>query len=232
MGNTNAAWGLFDGGALVRSGRVPLAELASLPEHIGPAGIKSAALASVVPSRNVEVVSGIEKAYGVRPRIAGKDLPVAVEVRCDDPSKVGVDRLLNAVAAYARTKRATVVVDIGTAVTVNAVAANGAFLGGAIAPGPETMLHALNARTESLPKIGLGRPSKATGTNTGDAMRSGAYWGTVGMIQSLVRRIAKELGGDPPVLLTGGGAEAFKDDLGLKAEYVPFLTLEGLNALA
>lgn len=232
LGNTNAAWAVFEGTLLVQGDRFPLAELNSLPERVGSEHLESAALASVVPSRNRAVKSLVRKAYGIETRVAGDDLPVGIEIRCNQPSKVGIDRLLNAVAAYARTKRATVVVDVGTAITVNAVASDGAFLGGAIAPGPETMLHALHLRTESLPRIDLKKPDKAIGTNTGSAMRSGAWWSTTGLIESLVRHISSELGGNPPVLLTGGGAARFTTDLALSAPYIPFLTLEGLNAVA
>lgn len=232
MGNTNAAWGLFEAGKMACAGRVPLAKISTLPERIGPASVEWAAVASVVPSRNGEVMSVIENAYGIRPGIAGVDLPVNIVNHCDGPAKVGIDRLLNALAAHARAKRQAIVVDVGTAVTVNAIGNDGEFLGGAIGPGPQTMLNALHARTESLPEFAFQTPQKAIGTNTGQAMRSGAYWGTIGMINMLVSCVSKELGGEPVLFLTGGGAEALRDDLGIAVEYVPFLTLEGVNSLS
>ncbi len=202
-----------------------------MPRRIGQVSLDSAILASVVPSRNEAVAALIAKTYGTKTRIVGRDLPLCVDIRCDEPGKVGVDRLLNAVAAHARTKRGAVVVDVGTAITVNAVADDGAFLGGAIAPGRETMLHALHRRTESLPQVDLRQPKAAIGKNTADAMRSGVYWGTIGLIESLVRRVAAELRGDPPVFLTGGGADAIVSQLSIPIQHVPFLTLEGLNVI-
>jgi type III pantothenate kinase len=145
---------------------------------------------------------------------------------------VGADRLLNAIAAYARTRKATIVVDVGTTITVDLVSERGNFCGGAIAPGPSTMMAALHEHTELLPAVTFDRPSSPLGRNTAAAMRSGAYWGTVGLVERLVSEMAREATGGPPVIFTGGAAEFVAREMKTKIELIPALTLEGLAILA
>jgi len=152
-------------------------------------------------------------------------------VQCDEPRKVGPDRLLNAVAAYARKRSELVVVDAGTAVTVDLVSRTGAFCGGAILPGPETMLRALHEHAELLPSVPFQEPATALGRNTPDAMRAGAYWGTVGAVGRLAAALAEGRPGRLPILVTGGYGEFLARELGGEVEFVPWLTLEGLALL-
>ena len=163
VGNTNVAFGIFDGMKLIRHDRLPNDQLPLLAKGIGDERFDQIALASVSPSRTDQVISLLARRYNALVRVAGRDLPYGIEIQCDDPEKVGADRILNAVAAFARTRRATIVVDVGSATTVDFVSRPGAFCGGAIAPGPEMMLCALHEHTELLPSISPDAPPAPLG---------------------------------------------------------------------
>jgi len=231
LGNTNISFGVFAGASLERHERVPVAQLESLADRIGDVRFNQIALASVTPALTGRVVALLAMRYGAPVLLAGRDLPFGVETQCDDPDAIGADRLLNAVAAYARTGTATIVADVGTAVTVDLVSAHGTFCGGAIAAGPDIMLRALHRYAELLPEVAFERPPSAIGHNTADAMRSGAYWGTVGLVEGLVARIAAEQTGRLPVIITGGNGEHIANEIKVPAEFVPALTLEGLASI-
>jgi len=240
LGNTNVSFGLFEAdpstplkaSRLMRHGRLPAADLPLLADRIGQQPIRRIALASVAPAMTDRAISLLSGSYQAEVLVAGRDLPYGIEIQCQEPDQVGADRLLNAIAAYARTRTATLVVDIGTAITVNAVSARGAFCGGAIAPGPALMLRSLHEHAALLPAVTYEKPASVLGRNTIAAMRSGAHWGAVALVESLVARMAEELSPRAPIILTGGDAEPIARDLNMKFELRPALTLEGLAILA
>ncbi len=163
--------------------------------------------------------------------LAAGDLPLRVEV--PRPDMVGVDRLLDAVAANAMRDpdRPAVIVDVGTAVTVDLVGRDGAFRGGAILPGITMAAWALHELTDLLPQIDAGEltsPPDALGADTEAAMRSGLFWGAVGAVRELVARLGDEAGGRAQVFLTGGAGPAVAGLLGPEAVHVPHLTLGGI----
>jgi type III pantothenate kinase len=151
--------------------------------------------------------------------------------------QVGADRLVNALAAFARAKGPCVVAAFGTAITIDAIAADGAFLGGAILPGLRTQGRALHDCCEQLPAVEVGMadgafpeeavPRRAIGTSTVEAIRAGIAWGAAGAARRLVDEIRGELGAPAPLLLTGGDAPLIRELLG-DGEVVPHLTLEGV----
>ena len=167
--------------------------------------------------------------------LASGDLPLAVAL--DRPDMVGIDRLLDAVAAnhLRQPGQPAMVVDVGSAITVNLISAEGAFLGGSILPGIAMSARAMHAFTDLLPLLDmseLGSPPPPLGDSTMAAMRSGLFWGAVGAIRELVRRLA---GNDPPqvqVFLTGGASPAVAGLLGETAQHVPHLTLAGIALTA
>lgn len=232
LGNTNIAFGLFENASLIRQGRVALEDLLSLPDRVGLVPVSQIALASVTPSRAAQAIPLLAQAYKRPVRVAGRELPFEMEIQCDDPSTVGADRLLNAVAAYAYTQCATIVADVGTAVTVDLVSERGTFCGGAIVPGPVMMLRALAEFAEQLPAVSLQEPPSPVGRSTSDAMRSGAWYGAIGLVKELIARIADEQSRVLPVIVTGGAGEFVTAELSPPVEYVPHLTLEGLAILA
>ena len=167
--------------------------------------------------------------------VAAGDLALRVELA--RPDMVGIDRLLDAVAAnqLRDPDRAAVIVDIGSAITVDLLSRDGVFRGGAIAPGIAMSARALHEFTDLLPQIDmleLGAAPPPLGTSTPDAMRSGLFWGAVGTIRELVGRISQHLPGPPQLFLTGGAGPAVASLLGAETQHVPHLTLAGIAVAA
>jgi type III pantothenate kinase len=156
-----------------------------------------------------------------------------IELRIDAPDKVGMDRVAAAVAANSMREpnKAALIVDSGTAITVDVVDRAGRFLGGAIMPGVGVAAFALDERTDALPRIiPLDSPPPSIGTNTEDAIRSGLFWGTFGGVKELVDRHRSRLDGEADLFLTGGAA--VWSQLLEGATLVPGLTLAGVAQIA
>jgi len=162
--------------------------------------------------------------------LAGRDFAIPIEVRVNRPEAVGVDRLLAALAAHRATKGAAIVVDVGTAVTVDALDDAGRFLGGAILPGPALGAWSLHQRTAALPEVALLPTAEAIGKDTEAAIRSGLVFGAAGAIERLVAEQRRLLGPRTPVIATGGGLDLLRDSLACLDEVRPNLVLEGLVA--
>ncbi len=164
----------------------------------------------------------------------GDDVPVPIGVCLDPETITGVDRLLNAAAAWDRTREACIVVDAGTALTVDFVDGDGTFQGGAIAPGAAMQLQSLHDRTASLPELQLRTPDDGEpfGRSTSEAMIKGVFHGIRGAVQRLVEQYAEHYGAFPKVIATGGDAETLFKGEGLIDIIVPDLTLRGIAATA
>jgi type III pantothenate kinase len=134
----------------------------------------------------------------------GPSIKTGMPIRMDNPHEVGADRLVNAVAAYARFQSTCVVVDFGTAITYDAVSSAGEYLGGIITPGAEISIDALYERAAKLPKVELVEPKALIGKSTVEAIRAGIAYGFAGQVEGIVRRLRTELGEDAKVILTGG----------------------------
>ena len=159
------------------------------------------------------------------------DLPVRVQLPA--PERVGIDRLLGAVAAnrLRDPERSAIVIDLGSAITVDLVSAAGDFLGGAILPGIGMSARALFEQTDQLPSVAmfhLDDPVPALGTSTTTAIQAGLYWGAVGAIRELIARLAVDLPRPPQVFLTGGAAPVVAGLLGVEVIYLPHLVLAGI----
>ena len=244
IGNTNVTLGLFRAGALVATRRAatdPRAsadELEALLEALlrlddaSLADVSAIVAASVVPS--VTAAAETIAARRERPLLLATAGSVPLAVRVDRPDEVGADRLVNALAAARLYGTPAVVVDFGTATTLDCVAADGAYVGGAIAPGLELGLEALAARTAKLPRIELRTPDRAIGRDTVSAMQSGTVFGYQALAGGLLARVRTELAEangvaptDVRAILTGGlsaapwaralpGVDAIDPDLTLK----------------
>ena len=144
----------------------------------------------------------------------GDDLPVAIGQHLDPETITGIDRLLNAAAAWEQYKQACVIVDAGTCVTVDFVDGEGTFHGGAIAPGASMQLKAMHEGTNALPEISFEKPlEEAFGKNTAQAMLQGVYHGIKGMVRQLTEQYASRYGAYPMVVATGGDAKLlFEND--------------------
>jgi type III pantothenate kinase len=159
----------------------------------------------------------------------GEDVPVAIGQHLDPETLTGVDRLLNAAAAWELTKQACVVVDAGTCVTVDFIDGEGTFHGGAIAPGGRMQLGAMHNGTDALPEVVFEKPlQEAFGKNTAQAMLQGVFHGIQGMVRQLTEQYAARYGAYPRILATGGDALPLFDDDELIEQIIPDLEFQGI----
>ncbi len=185
-------------------------------------------LASVNPPVSDDLEPEIARRLGVKPLRVERDLPVPIGRQLDRETIVGDDRLLNAAAAFDVLKQACVVIDAGTAITVDFIDGAGTFHGGAIAPGAQMMLDAMHHRTAQLPEVEFAVPVDPIGHNTVEAMRTGVFHGSRGLVRELVEQFAESAGSYPLVVATGGDGDLLFRDYDLVDRVVPDLTLLGL----
>lgn len=242
VGNTNTVVGLFEGDRLRSHWRLTthaertadevgmwLHQLLQW-EHVTPSDLAAAAVSSVVPPMDPRLREGVRRylgqtAFFVEPGIR-TDMPLLV----DAPNELGADRLCDAVAAFAEHGGPCLVLDFGTAVTWEVVSAAGEYLGGAIAPGPAVTAEALSSKTAKLPRVALAPPPRVIGKGTVDSIQSGMFYGYLGLIEGVTRRVLEELG-EATVVATGGLASAFAEHTDLIHHVEPDLTLHGLRLL-
>ncbi len=194
------------------------------PEH----PVEAVVVCSVNPPCDAAVIRWLRQTFSVEPLHFPSDVPPPIENRSDAPEAVGADRLANATAAYDEFHRACVIVDAGTAVTVDAVSADGAFLGGAILPGIALWARALARGPALLPELSVKGPGPAIGRSTPSAISSGTLRGLAGAVDRLTADIAEELGGSEHIVLTGGDAPHLAGLCRTRMHVRPNLTLAGL----
>ena len=172
--------------------------------HIAPDAIDGAIISSVVPQVTRSLSAAVKMLTGVVPLVADSTIRSDLTVRIDDPTTLGSDLLVAAVGALDIYQPPLIIIDMGTATTVTAVDADGAFRGGAIIPGVQLSLSALASHTSLLPSISLDAPPRAIGTNTVDCMKSGSILGTALLLDGMIDRMEAELGQKATVVATGG----------------------------
>ncbi len=193
--------------------------------------IKGCAISSVVPDLTPVYVAMSKKSLGTNPVIVNASLDLGLKILYHDPQSVGADRLCNAVAGFKKYGGPLIIVDLGTATTFDIVSENAEYLGGIIAPGVETSSLVLHTFAARLPKVELRFPESLIGRTTESSMQAGIMYGTVEMIDGLLRRLQSELNNKARVIATGGIAELICDKLQSKFFYEPYLTLDGLNLI-
>jgi type III pantothenate kinase len=162
-------------------------------------------LSNVVPQTSFNLRSLCQRYFGGEPMTIGDpSLKLGIKVLLDRPEEIGADRIANAVAARTRYKLPGIVIDLGTATTLDVLDAEANYLGGVIAPGINMAFEALYMGAAKLPRVEIRRPAQVVGHSTVSAMQSGIYWGYIGLIEGLVRRIEEEQGGKMTVIGTGG----------------------------
>jgi type III pantothenate kinase len=245
IGNTHTVLGVFRQSKLVDYFRVTsdhaltVDECGILVKQLFPGyrKISHVIICSVVPPLTPVYCEMSEKFLKVEPVLVQWNLPLGVKITYDDPSKVGADRIANAVAAYQIYGGPAIVVDFGTATTFDVISDKGEYLGGAIAPGIETSSLNLFKKAAQLFKVSLEKPRKAIGQSTEESLRSGIVLGSVGQIAEIVGRIKAELRRDhgikkkPKVIATGGLANLIAKESKVIEEVEPTLTLEGLRRI-
>ena len=174
------------------------------------------------------VEHAIVKATGKPVQWVGREVDLPIDVQTESPKQTGLDRALGVAAAYEQMQKACVVVDAGTALTINLCDDKGRFLGGAIAPGARLMLDAMHGHTAKLPQVTLARPADLVGRTTEQAMLIGVVAGIRGMVKEIVERYAEHLGTWPDMICTGGDAQLLFGDWELVHAVAPDLLLYGV----
>lgn len=242
VGNTNTVVGLFEGDRLRTHWRLTthaertadevgmwLLQLLRW-EKVDPADLAAVAISSVVPPIDPRLDEGVRRFLDVVPFFVEPGVKTGMPLLVDAPHELGADRLCDAVAAYAEHGGPCLVLDFGTAVTWEVVSAQGEYLGGAIAPGPGVTADALALKTAKLPRVAMAPPDRVIGKGTVDSIQIGLFYGYLGLIEGVTRRILEELG-EATVIATGGLAGAFAAHTELIHHVEPDLTLHGLRML-
>jgi type III pantothenate kinase len=245
VGNTNIVLGVFDGAELVQSWRLQTVrertsdELGLLVDglfahsRIERVQIRAVIIGSVVPPLTGTIRDMAQRYFGVTALIVEPGVNTNMPILYENPAEVGADRIVNGIAAFERFGRSAarpmVVVDFGTATTLDAITAKGEYLGGAICPGVQISADALFQRAARLPRIDVRKPPRVIGRTTVGAMEAGLFWGYVGMVEGLVRRMSDELGGQALCIATGGLAEVIAPETSLIEHVDADLTLHGLR---
>ena len=231
IGNTSIALGLLKHGRLLRkhsclTNAFRPAVLAAFKRY--KKQITAVVICSVVPNRTQKVKAVIKKFCTAPVKTLGRDLRVPIRNKTRKPKQVGMDRLVNALAAYRRLKTACVCVDFGTAITFDIVSGRGEYEGGVIAPGVELTLNALAEKTALLPRIQLKPVRSVVGKDTLSSIRSGCAVGLGALCDGVLRQIDRERGVRHKVVATGGYA-AFMSRYSKRIRLIqPDLTLEGI----
>ncbi|KIN64708.1 Type III pantothenate kinase [Sulfitobacter noctilucicola] len=242
-GNTNTVFSIWDGQEFIATWRTATEWQRTADQYYVwlstlmkfqkvEADITDVIISSTVPRVvfNLRVLA--DRYFNTRPMVVGKpECLLPVDVRVDEGTAVGPDRLVNTVAGYDLYGPDLIVVDFGTATTFDVVAADGAYVGGVIAPGVNLSLEALHNAAAALPHVDITQPQRVVGTNTVTCMQSGVFWGYVGLVREICARIKAERERDMRVVATGGLAPLFQQAADLFDEYQDDLTMHGLTVI-
>jgi len=240
QGNTNTLFAVHDGERWVAQWRAATEASRTADEYavwlaqlLAMAGLSLAAIdasivSSVVPQSIFNLRNLARRYLRVEPMVIGENVDLGIAVRIEKPSEAGADRLVNAVGAHAAYPGALLVIDSGTATTFDIVAADGAFEGGAIAPGINLSMQALHAAAARLPRVAIQKPGRAIGKDTVQAMQSGIYFGYVALIEGMVERMKAEYAAPLTVIGTGGVASLFENATSAIDHFNHDLTILGL----
>jgi type III pantothenate kinase len=244
IGNTNVVFGVTDKDQILHHWRIrtdrdiTLDELGIMVGNLFQSAgmrtddIKNVIISCVVPPvlRTFEDFS--QQFFNIRPMVVGPELLPYMPILYDNPREVGVDRIVNAVGAYEKYSTGLVVVDFGTATTFDYISKQGAYMGGAIAPGVLTSSEALSEKAAKLPRVDLlTRPKSAIARDTVNSMNVGIVYGHAGLVDGIVNRIKKEVGHDLMVVATGGLAPLISEVSETIDHVEKFLTLHGLMVI-
>jgi type III pantothenate kinase len=242
-GNTNVTVGIFQDGKLADHRRLRTVReqtsdewgslLISLLRYasLDPAAIRGMIISSVVPPLNSAFREMAQRYFGIEPMFVTAEMNSGLTILYDNPSEVGADRIVNSVAALHKYGGPCIIVDLGTAITFDAVSANAEYLGGIIAAGIGISAEALFSRTARLPLVDFRKPAGVIGTNTVASMQSGLYYGAIGAIDGIIERLLEVLGPDTRTIATGGQAGLIADGSRYLRDVDENLTLDGLYLL-
>ncbi|MGE0108330.1 MAG: type III pantothenate kinase [Bdellovibrionales bacterium] len=240
-GNTNTVFALFDGRDQKGLWRISTNAQRTCDEYavflkplmmqtgVNPAAVTDAIIGSVVPDLNFNLIKLCVEHFSCEPLCVGnKNVETGVQIDIDRPEELGADRLINAAAGIEKYGASLMVIDFGTATTFDLINKEGIYCGGAIAPGINLSLRALHMAAAKLPSVAIEKPPRAVAKNTITAIQSGVFWGYVGLVEGLIRRMKDEMNEDMTVVATGGLAPLFTETI-KEIDYADNnLTLQGL----
>ena len=242
IGNSSTKLGVFEGDRLVSRIAIKTKRKAGasyISDEIDgrlTQPIESAVIASVVPEMEQPVREYLQLEHNIDPLFVDHSFDLGLKVNYEPLTAVGIDRLVNASAAASIYGTPCIVCSFGTATTIDAVSADGQYLGGVIAPGMQTMAKALHLAASKLPEIEIEKPDVVLGTTTAGSIRSGIFFGYTGMVGSLIERVAnnadrRRKGSGPNIVATGGFAYIVAAEISAISAVNENLTLEGLRLL-
>ncbi|SYZ74314.1 putative Type III pantothenate kinase [Candidatus Zixiibacteriota bacterium] len=243
IGNSNTCMGLFDGERLVQTRHVQSSGIRSSEDtiqnvinvirdaNIATADLNLMAIASVVPFMTPLYEAAADNLQ-IKRLTLSTEMKSPLTMGYHTPNTLGVDRLANAVAGYSKFGGPILIVDYGTAIKFDAVTDNGIYLGGAIAPGPVTAGASLSEKAAQLFEVDIIRPERAIGRSSIECLRSGLFYGIVGMVDHIISVIVEEWTVHPRIIATGGLAAKFAGESRFIEMTLPNLTLEGIRIVA
>ena len=242
-GNTNTVFSIWTGSEFISTWRISTDQQRTADQYyvwlsslitLGKikVDITDVIISSTVPRVVLNLRILADRYFNTRPFVVGKpDCALPVDVRVDEGTGVGPDRLVNTVAGYDLFGGDLILVDFGTATTFDVVDADGAYVGGAIAPGVNLSLQALHEAAAALPHVDIAKPQRVVGTNTVACMQSGVFWGYVGLVREICNRIKAERARPMKVIATGGLAPLFQQTDALFDAIEDTLTMHGLTVI-
>ena len=244
VGNTNIVLGVYEGKNLLNYWRIATDVQKSADEYgiiieqffkmgdINVNEIEATIICSVVPSIMYTLEHMTSKYFGKDALVVGPGIKTGMNIKLDNPREVGADRIVNAVAAYELYGGPCIIVDFGTATTYCAVSEKGEYLGGAISPGIRISSDALFEKTAKLPRIEIVKPEHVIGKNTVASMQSGIFFGVIGQVDYIVRRMKQEIGcTNCKIIATGGLSKLISSESETIEIVNALLTLEGLRII-
>ena len=242
-GNTNTVFSIWDGEKFLctlrtsthhaRTADAYFTWYSTLIKHYGiETDITDVIISSTVPRVVFNLRVFADRFFNCRPLVVGRpECALPTEPRVDEGTIVGPDRLVNTAGAFERHGGDLIVVDFGTATTFDVVAADGAYIGGVIAPGVNLSLEALHNAAAALPHVDIAKPQSVIGTNTVACIQSGIFWGYVGLVREICDRIKAERDRPMKIIATGGLAPLFQQSVELFDSFEDDLTMHGLTVI-
>ncbi|MDU6879932.1 type III pantothenate kinase [Finegoldia magna] len=246
IGNTNIVLGIFKDDELIFEWRISTDLRKTSDEYaltlrqaleysnVKKSDIKEAIIGSVVPNLMPTIPKAVKKYLGIEPLIVDENIKTGIVNKYASPREVGVDRIINAVSACKKYSTPVIIVDIGTAITLDYISENKEYLGGAIAPGIAISSEALFMKTAKLPKIEIEMPDKVIGDSTVKSMQSGVVFGFIGLIDYIIEKILEEKNktkDEVTIIATGG----FSYLIAKQSKYITIIdkliTLDGLKII-
>ena len=243
IGNTNIVLGLYQGKKLITHWRLATQSERTADEYgvliaqlITSEGYRCAQISAivascVVPPMLTTTQELARKIFKLDPLIVGPGIKTGMPILYESPKDVGADRIVNGVAAYEKYRDTCIIVDFGTATTIDLISKRGEYVGGAIAPGLSIALEALVQRASKLPRIEVVRPAEVIGKNTVSSIQAGIFFGYAGLVDGIVQRIQTEYGAGSNVVATGCLAALIASECSTIGEVDDFLTLDGLRII-